>query len=124
VKTQLRHYAVVYYPGSFFPEEEIVDLESPDGVALTKKLKKAGKAFGFQMYRQTTAGTGKEMLSGEPKKVGGRVLFGKAYTLKELEAKFPEHTTLISNMKCNKWKSVVKCPTGNWQPVEGDDIVV
>lgn len=55
---------------------------------------------------------------------GKRVLRGKIYSLEQIKEKFPEAKILIENMEINGWDNVVRCPSGNFQPILDGETVV
>ena len=51
-------------------------------------------------------------------------LNGKVMTYDEVAAEVPNNKILLSNMKCNGWRGVIKTRFGNFQPfTDGKDVV-
>ena len=116
----LKHFVEFSFPGVFLSEyshEEIAE-RKPELVTVPEG------AFAYRFYDQEQMMVGDELLTGKCKNYSGYTYFGKAYTLEEVKRDFPQHTTLIANMECNGWNTVVKTRRGNWQPLnEGDTVI-
>jgi hypothetical protein len=115
----LKHYVEFYYPGSFFPETEIREIAS-------RKTKVAApeNCYGYRLFDREEVMQGKERLAGNAKNFSGMTFFGQTMTVADVAKLAGDHSILISNMRCNKWKKVVKTRRGNFQPVQKGDTVI
>ncbi len=48
---------------------------------------------------------------------------GDVFTLEEVKAQFPQHSTLISNMEGNGWNRTIRDRTGDWKPYLGETVL-
>lgn len=116
----LKHYVQFSYPGVIVNEYEVKEVEKRDAALITVP---AG-ACAYRFFDRTEIILNGEKLVGEPKNFSPLTYLGKAYTLKQVKAEFPESKMLISNMECNGFKRVVRTRCGNWQPLSEDDVVI
>lgn len=122
-ETKLIHYLTYFYPGSFFSEEESKEIPKRN-VASAIKGASPG-AFAFQFYDRTKIVVDGETLWGPVKnKSPKHYIGGRVYTLSEVEATFPTEKILISNMRGNGYKRVIKTRRGNFQPLGEHDVLV
>lgn len=114
-------YVEILYPGSFFPEEDVIVVNKRDPKKISSKYP---TAFSFQFYdlvsKEIEVDGEKQQVSGKKKNISPKYYpDGELYTanqLRKIDAK--EYDILISNMECNGWKHVVKTRRGNFQPFE------
>ncbi len=119
-----------HMPGAFFPEEGGLEVQTTDPLEILLRL--PASAYVFRIYELTylraTDELGNEVeLPPKRSEVSGRYYIdAEVYDLaavKQLGAE--RHRILIANMEANHWEQVVRCRTGNWQPLEaGDQILV
>ncbi len=110
----LVHYVEFDMPGAFMPETETRKVKDriPANIVNIPKY-----TYAIQYFDKEEARHGKETLTGKPKSRSKRILFGKEYTLEEIEKMgIGKHTPLYFNASQYK---VAKCIAGNWQPIEG-----
>jgi hypothetical protein len=116
-------YLTYFYPGSFFNEESSKEVPKRN-VASAVKGASPG-AFAFQYHDRTKMVVDGETLWGPVKnKSPMHYIGGKVYTLPEVEAAFPKEKILISNMKGNCYKRVIKTRVGSFQPLREHDVLV
>lgn len=114
----IKTYVEFFVPGSFFSEssvKEVTDRSSPKNIP--------DNVFAYRFYDIEEVVLNGEKLKSNTKNHSGMYYFGKAYTLSEIKENFPSQEILISNMKCNNWKKVVKTKMGNFQPLNENDVV-
>lgn len=113
-----KHYVEIYYPGSFFPETTIKEVESRKPIEMPKG------AYAFKFFDRTEVETTEgERLTGDRKNESGMYYAGEVFTLAQVKDKFPEADKLIFNMECNKWDKVIRTVRGNFQPFTETDVV-
>lgn len=127
-KGMTTHHCVEYLmPGSLFSEEVSKIIESRDVDLAMRDLPR--NAFAFTFYDvETRAGkledgaeiTDRRVVNKSKKYYPG----GKAYNIEEAAAEVGEKSTLISNMRCNDYATVVKTRLGNWQPLFEGDVIL
>lgn len=119
-----------FYPGSLFSESSDRQVKNRDK---PKRIPK--NAYSYRFYDKVKitiegedAWTKDEVFWRKAKNFSGQhFIDGEKFTLVQLKKKYGKddnYAILISNMKCNRWKHVVKCKTGNWQPFEKGDKIV
>jgi hypothetical protein len=126
-KPAVTTYVRYLYPGAFFSEDSAhavsgrdparVAREAPDGV------------FAFELYdvaamTVTIGGEQVEMKSRVLHKTGRYYINAEKLTAADVEALPGDHRVLADNMRCNGWDIMLRCRTGNYQPLqEGDEVV-
>lgn len=117
--TKVETYVEFFYPGVFFDESSVVKVSSRD----TRKLRVPEQAFAFQFFDiMSTKENGVKM---ESKAINISPMFyygGRVMTLNDVRKEMPEARILISNMRGNHWKKVIRCRTGNFKPFGDQDI--
>lgn len=114
-------YVEYLIPGSFFAESETKKVSSRD----ISKLKVPDYAFGFQFFDITSTQVDGEKLEGRPKNFSKRYLLAEEVLDQEgVKKKIPDNDVLLSNMRNNGYKHVVKTRRGNIQPADKDTIVL
>lgn len=120
-KECVQTYLEILYPGVMFSETEQKKVLSRD----PSKVKIPNKAYGFRFYDRTEITTADgELLAGQPKNYSGTFYFGKEMTIDDVRREIPNPSTLLSNMRSNGWKKVVKTRLGNFQPLTLEDTVL
>jgi hypothetical protein len=117
--------------GRFFPDPYGWEVETRDVDALLSDPRMqdslvANRAYAFSFYDVVTVTVeGVPGVEGPVITSGSRVnesklhyLGGQVMDKDEVAANVPDSDTLISNMECNGWPSVIKCRTGNFQPFD------
>lgn len=115
----LKHYVTFLFPGSFYPEETIVQIDSREST-----FDIPGNCFAYYLWDRIEVVQGDETLYGERKNKTGRFYFGEVLTIDDVKSKYPESKILISNMEMNNWKKIVRTRRGNFQPIEAADTVL
>ena len=113
----------VYFdlPGALFPEEIVRPVEDRD----VSRLDIPEHVYAFRFFDVTSVETSTgEVLRGAAKNPSPRYIFGKVFTLDELKREHSDKGILISNIEQKKTQKAVLCPTGNWQALLEDDIVL
>ena len=115
----LEHYIIFYYPGSLVNEEETKLISSrKDKIEIPKG------SFGYRFFDRTEILKNGEMLRGKPKNYSGMHYLGRKMSLAEVKEELPRKRILISNMRGNNYKHVVKTIRGNFQPFEKGDKII
>ena len=121
------HYVTYYFPGILFPEESSKPVPGRDVQAAARSAPEGAFAFTFHDTVTTTATVdGQEVaLSSRPmNKTGRYYIDAQPFTADEVAALPGDHEILLSNMRANRWDTMLRCRAGNWQPlVPGDEIV-
>ena len=115
----LKHYVTFLFPGSFWPEEQITEISSRD-----EKFDIPKSCFAYEFWDREETVINGEKLVGSPKNKSGRYYFGEVMDEQQVLALYPEANTVVSNMRCNNWKKVVRTRRGNWQPLLENDVVI
>ena len=116
----LKHYVEFIYPGSFCSDYDCREATSEE---LNGRVEIPNRSYGYRFFEREEQTTSEEVLRGERKNHGGWHFLGEEYSLERIKAEQSDKTTLISNMECNKWDRVVKCPQGFIQMDEKDVVL-
>ena len=111
---KVKKFVTLYYPGIMFDEpctSSVTSDEAAHEMALKDK-----HCFGYDLWQREDVEEDGKTYTGEPDTYK-KVIFGKVYTLKEVE-KMENVDILLTNMRCNGWNEVVKTRCGNWKPCE------
>jgi hypothetical protein len=119
MKETTNTYVELLYPGTFFSEKEVVKVSEREPEKIAKKYP---KAFAFKFYDLTSV---EVVVDGEKRVVSGKrknesptyYPDGDLFNAKQL-SQLPGMDILVSNMKGNGWKRVVRTRCGNFQPFE------
>lgn len=123
----MRHRVEYLIPGSLFPESIVRDIEPRTVEAALAEA--PDLAFAFVLFDVEDAPDLGPDFAVTPKRknVSGRhYIDAEVFTAEQIEALDDGHDygILLSNMRGNEWPALVRCRTGNWQPLdEGDRIV-
>lgn len=114
----LKHYVEFVYPGSFFSETTIKEVDTRD---VRMDLPKG--AFAYRFFSRQVAMIHDETLVGDKKDYSPMTYFGETFTVDQIKEMPGDHSILIRNMEGNKWDRVVKTIRGNFLPLLEGDIV-
>lgn len=64
------------------------------------------------------------LASGERNKSGRFYIDAEKLNVADVEALPGDHTIMLDNMRCNRWPAVLRCRTGNFQPLQAEDSLV
>ena len=103
-------------PGFFFNESK---MEKFDGEINWPNE----HTFAYRIGEREEVEKGGETLTGQMK-WGKRHIRGKKMSKEDVEREVPDCHILVNNMENNGWDHVIKCPAGNFQPREKDDIYI
>ena len=121
---QLIHRVTYYEPGSFFPETVTMTLDERSTDAALANAPKL--AFCFELFDlPPTPNLGPEftVLPKPMNKSKRYYIGGSLYDIDAVEA-MQDMEILASNMRANRWSTVIKCRTGNWQLFESGDVLL
>lgn len=111
-------------PGSFVANDWTAPVESIDPLS----VQWPENAYAFTLHERVDVMDGPETFKGEAKQLGPMYYHpdSKVLTEAEIAAKGdPRDSVLLSNMRINKWPSVIYSRWGNWpQPYETGEQVV
>lgn len=118
----MKTYCEILYPGSFFPEEQVVEVEARNPEAIAKEFP---DAFAFQFFDQVKQEVEvdgvKRIVCGDRKNLSPKYFpGGKAFSKQDVEALGPDYRILRSNMNNDGWGVMVRTRRGNFQPF-GED---
>lgn len=118
-------YVEFLYPGLLMSESSSQEVASRDLL----KLEVPENAFGFRFFDVLSMtveveGEEVELTSKTLNKSATHYYGGTVYTAAQIKRQFPDEKILISNIEGNRYKKVIKCRTGNWQPFQKDDVLV
>lgn len=113
-----------YAPGSFVANYWTEPVQTLDSAA----VKWPDNAYAFSLHERVDVLDGPETFTGKEQQIGPMYYHpdSKVLTEAEIAAKGdPRDSVLLSNMRCNKWPSVIYSRWGNWpQPYEADKVRV
>lgn len=117
-----RTYCELLYPGSFYPEEQVIVVEKRDPKAIAAKYP---KSFSFQFFDQVSAEVEvdgvKQTARGNRKNLSPKYFpDGIVFTKEKVRAMGPKYNILRCNMNNDGWGVVVKTRRGNFQPFTED----
>ena len=118
-------YAEYYLPGILMSESTTQKLEKRDSQEAARAAPE--DAFGFRLFELPTVPRSTREYEIVPKRKRVSKMYyidATLHSLAEVESWGDEYQVLASNMRVNKWDTVVKCRTGNFQPFESGDTVV
>jgi len=119
--SETKHFVRFFFPGVFMPEETVQEVSDCD----PKNVTAPERCFAFEFFERTYGEVAGEVLKGDVRNKSGRYyVAGMRYALADLEREFPTERVLISNMKNNGWPELVRCNTGNWQPLRPGDVLL
>ena len=127
--TEIRHHVRPMYPGSFFPEEgSSVRIDEDTDVAALARYLDDDQWFCIevttaQWRRWTSDGMEKWMVDADQQATRRRIYVGDRLAVDDIEALDGQHDILLANMRGNGWDHVVRTRRGNFQSIEGDDVV-
>jgi hypothetical protein len=120
-------YVTYLYPGTFFAEESKRAVDRRDPQRTARGADPSVFAFTFHDEVTTTAvvdGQEVTLSSKAINKSGRYYIDAQPFTAAQVAALPGDHEIVLSNMRANGWDPILKCRTGNWQPLEpGDEIV-
>jgi len=114
-----KHYIKFLHPGSFWPEETIIEIEDRSKIPEVPKT-----AFAYEFFDMEETELDGEKLYGNRKNKSARTYLGEVLTYEQVEKSVPDSRILLSNMKSNGWEKIVKTRMGNFQPLEEGDTVI
>ena len=124
MSTQPKHgtYCEILYPGSFYPEEQVIEVESRNPAEIAARYP---TSFAFQFFdqvRQKVEVDGKkQIVCGDRKNLSPKYYpGGTTFTKEEVEALGPNYSILRANMNNDGWGVMVKTRRGNFQPFGKD----
>jgi hypothetical protein len=120
-------YVEYLYPGSFFPEESRRPVTERDPATIAREA--APGAFAFRFYdivttTVTTNGPAIELRRGAVNPTGRYYIDAEKLTAADVEALPGDHRVLLANMRGNGWDPILRCRTGNFQPLEDGDVLI
>lgn len=121
----ITHHAEYLLPGLLMPESTRRTLTER---SVTEALEHAPEAaFCFKLYStETPPDLGPDFtVTPKRKDESGRYyIAAEVFTAEQIEALPGDYTILLANMRGNRWDRLVRCRTGNWQPLEDGDVVL
>ena len=120
----LKHYVQYFSPGSFVSETS--DKEIPSrSLDHVLPMKKNSYSYGFLFFDREETKINGEVLKGKKKNYSStHYIGGRKMNATEVKAEVKNNATLLSNMKINEWKYVVKTKFGQFMPFEKGDIMI
>lgn len=122
MKETTKTFVTVWYPGSFFAEEDTHEVKERDPMAIAGKYP---RCFAFKFFDQvcgeTEIGGEKQKVRSKPRNESPKYFpGGKLMNAEEVEKTVPNSRILVTNMRGNGWDQIVKTRVGNFQPFEKD----
>lgn len=121
----IEHRATYYIPGTLFPETVTKKLDARSVDEAVSKAPSSAYCFElFDVLPPPDLGPEFSVTSKPLNKSARFFIGGKLFTVEEVEREYPELGILASNMRCNDYKVVIRCRTGNWQPFQMEDTLL
>lgn len=120
-------YVEYLYPGAFFSEESATPVTGRDPARIAREASASVFAFRFYDIATTTVTVGGEQVetrSGAINATARYYIDAEKLTAAAVEALPGDHKILLSNMRGNGWDPILRCRTGNFQPLEDGDVVI
>jgi hypothetical protein len=120
-------YVRYLYPGAFFAEDSAQEVSGRDPERIAREAPEG--VFAFEFYDVVTAtvcigGEDVELRSKAIHSTGRYYIDAEALDAAGVEALPGDHSILLSNMRGNRWATILLCRTGNFQPLEDGDVLV
>jgi len=127
--TRTRITVAPLYPGSLFPEDgRPVEIPDTDSATALAAVADDGRWFALEVrttpQKRWTDGDGGELWTSTGEGSSYRIYAGESFTVADVEQLPGDYSILLSNMRGNGWAKIVRTRRGNWQPLEGDDVVI
>ena len=124
IEVIMEKYVQFNMPGSFYPEECIVKVDSYtiDGVQVPQYAY-AYRFYSIEKKLVIVDGETFKKTSGRLNETGWFYINGEVLTLDDIPDD-DEHRILRFNMRSNGYKYIVRCNMGNYQPFNSDDAIV
>lgn len=128
-----RFHATPLYPGSLFPEPgAAVRIDNPGTAVAVAPFTDNDHWFAVEVtdgwWKRWSSGEGDEKWERHVDDFNPtrkhRIYVGDVFTADQVEALGSDYRTLLQNMRGNRWERVVRTRIGNWQPIEGNDVVL
>jgi hypothetical protein len=120
-------YVEYLYPGTFFSEESAHPVAERNPQRIAREAPPGVFAFRLYDIATTTVHVGGQQVvtrSGALNATGRFYIDAEKLTYADVEALPGDHRILLANMRGNGWDPILRCRTGNFQPLEpGDEIV-
>jgi hypothetical protein len=120
-------YVEYLHPGAFFPEESSRAVPERDPGRIARESPDDAFAFRFYDVVTMTVTVGREQVELRGKAIhatGRYYIDAEKLTPADVEALPGDHAILLSNMRGNGWGVILRCRTGNFQPLEAGDVIV
>ena len=114
-------------PGVFMPEEAVREVGDRDPQRAAREAPENAFAFTFYDVVITTAEIGGKTLTlrSDPLNATGRYYIDpEVLNAADVEALPGDHRILLTNMRGNHWTTILRCRTGNFQPLEDGDTII
>lgn len=122
MKKETRTFITWMFPGSFFPEEIVEQVNSAD---IPKTI--PADCFGFRFHEKEFVVDGENEYYGKPKPLGKTYLVGEAIPLAQIPDEDGGRTTEIlkRNIEYNSpTKTAIRTRTGNWQMEDENHVAI
>ncbi len=120
-------YVEYLHPGIFLPETSVHPVTRRDPEHAAREAPRTAYAFRFfdRASVTVTIDGADSVLTGEPVRYSGHYYINATTLTAEDVAALPgDHAILLANMRGNDWLLVVRCRTGNFQPLLPGDCVI
>jgi hypothetical protein len=114
------HFIEFLHPGIMVSDNSIKEIESRD---LVIEMPENAFAYRFFDVEQITLESGKKLKS-EKENYSGWTYEGQELTIEDVKRELPNKKILISNMKDNNYKAVVRTKFGQFIPLSENDKVL
>jgi hypothetical protein len=124
---EITTYVEYLYPGAFFPEESARPVPERDPARIAREA--PANVFAFRFYdvaATTVIVSGQEITtrSAAINATGRYYIDAEKLAAADVEALPGDHRILLANMRSNGWDPILRCRTGNFQPLEDGDVLI
>jgi hypothetical protein len=127
MSTATKTYVRYFTPGTIVSNEGVREVPERNPYQIARDLPSG--AFAFEFFDKLVA-VGEEggqevaLTSGERNKSGRFYIDAEKLTATDVEALPGDHSILLDNMRGNRWPAVLRCRTGNFQPMQAGDSII
>ena len=119
-----KNFVTFYYPGAFVGESCTIEIDNRDPEKMFA-LKEIKSAYGFSFHSVGYINlNNREYKSETFEKTGIFFINGEVFTSRQIKKKYPDDYILLSNIRSNKWKKLVKVNMGWFLPFEKNDSII
>lgn len=117
-KIHTKHYIKLFYPGAFFSDTAIQEIESREKFEIPKNV------YAYQFFDKEEFEVNGEAFTSKEKNFSPTYYFGVELELSAVINKYGKQSIVVQNMECNGWDKVIETEFGQCFPLNEKDIVL